>query len=371
MPKVLKFNQGVQEGTKELLRFLLSEEKVKGVVALKERPHQQGIGYSLITDPQDLHNAHPLYPLMPSNAGKIISHLTLKGPTPQPLAVVAKPCEMRAFIELAKRTQGSVENILLISQTCPGVLLLKTILNGSLEDHISSYWQSAQKNEVYPEIRPTCKGCVDFIPENADLVVSVAGNRDSGKECEILLNSPKGESFAEGLKGQSGEKELTTKESQELQEKRKDERKKIFDEVETEKPGVEGLIQLFGKCIGCHGCRQVCPLCYCDLCFFDSQQNEHHPITFERQLDLRKGVRLPPNTIFYHLGRLMHMSISCVGCGMCSDVCPVDIPVSSIFTKVGDAVQKTFQYKPGKDIEEPVPSGTYKEEEFTEIGEQS
>ncbi|MBS3818876.1 Coenzyme F420 hydrogenase/dehydrogenase, beta subunit C-terminal domain [bacterium] len=372
MPKVLKLSQGVQEGTKELLRFLLSEEKVKGIVTLKERSPQQGMGYSLITNPQELPNTRPLYPLMPSNAGKILSHLTLKGPSPQPLAVVAKPCEIRAFIELAKRAQGGVENILLISQTCPGVFPLQMSVNGGLKEKLSSYWKSAQKNEVFSEIRSTCKGCVDFIPQNADIVVSVAGSKDSEKECEIFLNTSKGESFVEGIKGsKAAEKEITNKQTQELLDKRKEGRKKMFDQVEAEKPEIEGLVQIFGRCIGCHGCSHVCPICYCDLCFFDSQQNEHLPQTFERYLDLRGGLRLPPDTVFYHLGRLMHTSISCVGCGMCSDVCPVDIPVSSIFTKVGEAVQKKFQYTPGKDIEEPVPSGTYKEEEFKEIGEQS
>lgn len=64
------------------------------------------------------------------------------------------------------------------------------------------------------------------------------------------------------------------------------------------------------------------------------------------------------------------MSVSCIGCGMCTDVCPVDIPVSTIFSRVGESVQKIFDYRPGMDVEEVLPFAVYKEEEFQEIGEQ-
>ena len=140
--------------------------------------------------------------------------------------------------------------------------------------------------------------------------------------------------------------------------------------METETKGIEGIIKFFGKCIGCHGCGSVCPLCYCDLCFFDSQQNESLPVAYESEMERKGGTRVPAGTIFYHLGRLAHMSVSCTGCGMCADVCPVNIPVSTLFSKVGESVQKAFAYSPGLDVEEPVPFAIYKEEEFTEIGEQ-
>jgi len=64
------------------------------------------------------------------------------------------------------------------------------------------------------------------------------------------------------------------------------------------------------------------------------------------------------------------MAVSCVSCGMCSDVCPVNIPVATVFSKVGSSLQKEFDYFPGKNIEQPAPQGTYKEDEFTKIGEQ-
>ena len=63
------------------------------------------------------------------------------------------------------------------------------------------------------------------------------------------------------------------------------------------------------------------------------------------------------------------MSFSCVGCGQCSDVCPVDIPVASVFKKTGEETAALFDYVPGRDSEESIPVMVFKEEEFEELGE--
>ena len=76
---------------------------------------------------------------------------------------------------------------------------------------------------------------------------------------------------------------------------------------------------------------------------------------------------MPPNTVTFQMGRLAHMAISCVGCGMCSDVCPADIPVSNIFSKVGESVQKMFDYLPGRDVNESIPITTFEEQELEEM----
>lgn len=370
MSKVLRINKSVDEGMKALLEFLLKKNKVKGIITLKKINANQGICYSLIIRPEELKDALPLFPLMPANGGKLLSRFTIRGPLKESIAVIAKPCELRAFIELVKREQGSLENFLFISQTCPGVYPLEMSVNGNLEKKLSQYWNVAQGAEIIPDIRPACKICLHFVPKNADMIVSLIGEKDTDKKCEIFLNTGKGEEFAAGMEGEIREKELENKEIDLLKNKREEERKKLFEEIRIETQGIEGLIKIFGRCIGCHGCSNVCPICYCDLCFFDSQQNESHPFSYESDLERRGGLRIPSGTIFYHLGRLAHMSISCTGCGMCADVCPVNIPVSTIFSKVGESVQKAFDYTPGMDIEEPVPFGTYREEEFTEIGEQ-
>ncbi|MFW6136922.1 MAG: 4Fe-4S binding protein, partial [Candidatus Aminicenantaceae bacterium] len=117
-------------------------------------------------------------------------------------------------------------------------------------------------------------------------------------------------------------------------------------------------------------CSHACPICFCTLCDFESKTLEYQPQSFSSEMIQKKGMKVPPGNIFFHLGRMTHMAVSCIRCGMCTDVCPVNIPVASIFSKVGESLQETFDYIPGRDVEEPAPTGTYKEEEFAGVGEQ-
>lgn len=83
----------------------------------------------------------------------------------------------------------------------------------------------------------------------------------------------------------------------------------------------------------------------------------------------RKGaLKMPADTLLYHLTRLNHMVTSCVGCGMCSEACPNDVPVFDIFKLVGYYVQKEFDYVPGRSIDEEPPLVVFKEDELGNIG---
>ena len=66
----------------------------------------------------------------------------------------------------------------------------------------------------------------------------------------------------------------------------------------------------------------------------------------------------------FHVGRLSHMSLSCVSCGLCSDACPVSIPVAEVFSYVADQTQRTFEYDAGIDREETLPIQVYRLDEI-------
>ena len=369
MAQLLKINKSVDQGLIAFLEDLLKEKKVGGVVSLKKIRGGPGISYSLITRPEELDDALPLFPLMPANSGKILSRLTLRGPLKDPVAVVLRPCELRAFIELVKRKQGSLENFVFISPTCPGVYPLEMSVDGDLEALASRYQDQVRSGPDIPEIRPACRSCVYFTPHNADIIVSLIAEEGLDRSCSLFLNTKKGEALADGMAGEKREQDLSSQELARFSEHRKAARQKLFDDMGAETKGIQGLIKLFGKCIGCHACGNACPICYCDLCFFESQPNESRPSSYQADLEKKGASRIPAGTLFYHIGRMAHMSVSCVGCGMCMDVCPVRIPVGTLFSRVGEAVQKTFEYTPGINVEEPLPVAVYKEEEFAQIGE--
>jgi len=364
----LHINEGAEETVRELLRSLLESGKVDAVLALGRTGNPSGgVAYALFRDPDAFGadgEALPLLPFMPANAGGLLSRLTLEEPLDEPVAAVIKPCELRAFIELVKLNQGSMENVLLISSTCGGVYPLDAGIDGSLEEKLPEYWEGVARGALSEEVRPTCRACQHFVPDGADITVALLGQADLGTRCTLHLNTERGAAFASDMEGTpvSGKPEREAIEHS--QGEREAFREALFARVGV---GLKDLIHTFGRCISCHGCKTVCPICYCHLCYFDSQNCERPTGYYEGELGRKGGLRMPSDTVYFQLGRMAHMALSCVGCGMCTDVCPAGIPVSTMFSKVGAAAQAVFDYEPGRDVAEEVPLRTFEEEEFAQV----
>jgi len=320
MDNQLKLQKSAEQGLIDFLGFLLENDKVSAVFTLRKTGKESVFDYGLITDPQMLKDTIPLHPYMPANVGQQLSRFT---PMKKPIAVVIKPCELRGFIELVKRSQGTLDHFLLISTTCGGAFRFETTVKGQGDEHLPDYWEAVTQGENFEAIRPTCKACEYFVPMNGDVTVSLVGeNLDN--ECVFVLHTEKARKMAEGFEGEESEGELGSSVIDALREKRQAEKAKLFEEI--------GMI--------------------------------------EKEL-LRKGaLRLPSDTILYQIGRLNHMSFSCVGCGMCTEICPAGIPVSAIFMRTGEETAKIFDYVPGRDVNEPVPVTVYKEEELSTLGEE-
>jgi formate dehydrogenase subunit beta len=173
--------------------------------------------------------------------------------------------------------------------------------------------------------------------------------------------------MVEGVEGDRAEAEIETAELTELKAKRQTQKETLDTELQLDGFGLDGLVTLFGRCVNCRNCREVCPICYCKLCDFDSAGYERDLNSYGAELEKRPGVRVPPDTVLFHLGRLSHMAVSCVACGMCSDVCPVDIPVSALFARAGESIQGVFDYVPGRNENEELPMVRFEMEELEEL----
>jgi formate dehydrogenase (coenzyme F420) beta subunit len=113
----------------------------------------------------------------------------------------------------------------------------------------------------------------------------------------------------------------------------------------------------------------VCPICYCKTCVFKSGLFDHNPTQFAHWSKQKGALRMPADTTLFHMTRLNHMALSCVGCGMCTEACPAELPVGMVFRAIGQRVQETFDYTPGLSIEDALPLVTFKADEWTEVGE--
>ena len=115
-------------------------------------------------------------------------------------------------------------------------------------------------------------------------------------------------------------------------------------------------------------CMTVCPISYCKTCLFRGPVFDHDPIQYMQWAESKGALRLPSDTMLFHLTRMNHMALSCVGCGACTSACPADLPVASVFGAVGESVQAAFAYVPGRDMDEKLPLITFQENEWLEVG---
>jgi formate dehydrogenase subunit beta len=361
--KALEIDKPPDSALKDVVTFLFEKKGFGGVFALAKKNTGE-YAYTLITDKDKIDCIVPSFPFMPANAGKLISRMTMIEATERPLAVILRPCELRALFELVKLEQARLDNLLLISYTCNGVFTLATKNNG-LEEKVAQYWEKAKTGEFVAGIRECCTICEDFVPVNADIILDLAG-QDTSQKTTLFLKTPKAKATLQGMNVPLVEKNLESTDIETIQRKRAEHKQHVFAELKTEELGWNHLIDLFGRCIHCRACSSVCPICYCKLCYIDLPEQDRTPLSWERELNKDGAIRLPTDTVIYHLVRLLHVSIMCVGCGMCSDVCPTNIPIATIFTKIGSHIQDEMDYAPGKDLEQKMPLAVVNPEDFVE-----
>ena len=206
----------------------------------------------------------------------------------------------------------------------------------------------------------------------ADLTIGLVGV-DLDKGLLLRANTEEGEQILEKLS-------LTGETDNEMAKKREaavsqllavinKKRQKFFDQTKTEVGGLENLSAVFAPCIKCHNCKTVCPVCYCRECFFDSPTFDLEADRYLGLAEKRGAIRMPVDTLFFHLTRMTHMGASCVGCGCCEEACPNGIPLLKIFQLTGDSVQKLFDYIPGRSLEDELPPAAFREDELQWIGE--
>ena len=321
--------------------------------------------YHLIGSETILEAASPLPPVMPVQGARVISSITRRGKGKKKIAAIMRPCEARATIELAKLGQVDLENITLITMDCPGVMPL------------SGYFEDADKgNEVFHDasqkwdsqpMRPVCWICDKFSSTGGEDLHIGTMARKSGS---ILLvpRSSKGEDVLKKI-GLSLEEDVTDWEASvtKLTDQRKQKREQSNKTLRAGIEGIDKLTQAFSACINCHNCMRVCPICYCRQCHFDSDKMKFSFEDYLSRAERRGSLRVPTDTLLFHIGRMLHMSLSCVSCGMCEDACPTAIPVAQIFTLVGDRNREAFDYVPGRSVDEPLPLTTFEREELEEV----
>jgi len=360
---------GVSETIRAFLTSLLQKKLVDALLVPLELPNRDNVVPTIVSNPDRLQVANPLAPVMPLNSARPVSNITAVSPSPSKLGVVLRPCELRALIELVKLKQASLENLLLIGVDCLGTYSVSDYGRFVQEttSPVKDFLNNFKEGKEDPLLRKACQICEYPIPMNTDLTIGLVG-MDFDTSILIRANTAEGERVIEELGLEEGVMEGREAAISKLISQRVKRREQLFEQIQKDVHGLENLMATLAPCINCHNCKTVCPLCYCKECFFDSPVFEFEAEKYLGWAQRRGALRMPTDTLLFHLTRLNHMVISCVGCGLCTEACPNNIPVFDIFRLVGYQVQKTFDYVPGRSLDEELPLTTFKEAELTEVG---
>ena len=370
-----------------ILKSALENGTIDGVVTVRAMKGDRFSGVPvLITNPEDLiHTAGSLHCSLP-NIPRFVKEY-LEGAAKMKLAIVGKPCDIRAIIELQKRNQIETDNVTLIGLNCTGTIspatarkmyieefkvdpnriVAEDIDDGkftiTLEDGTTKSMDLKKLEEKGLGRRENCRRCLFNIPTFADLALGKWGTEDieeAGTFVEVC--SDKGRSLLESAI-EKGYITISEPKKESIEMRAQKDKMELEHAMMWRERDFNPLLEMdlpdrlkywteeFSKCIKCFGCRDVCPICYCENCLLEANR------------EYLVGGEIPPNGIF-PLTRLAHVADSCVGCGQCQDVCPMELPLSKLFTLLNSKLSEVFDYVPGIDREQRPPTTVAKDEEL-------
>jgi len=372
-----------------LLKSALESGHVDAVLAIKARDGNRYDGIPvLITDPQEvietvgaLHCASP-------NIARFVKEY-LDGASNLKIAVTCKPCDAKAIVELAKREQINIENLLLVGLNCTGTLppaatkqmfeeelginpadvVREDIEDGKLtvklKDGTERERDLAELEEKGGGRRDNCRRCETSIPTMADIACGKWGVVDR-KATFIEVCSEKGSALVDGaieaghiLVEQPDDEAIEIRKRKdkaalELARKWQERDFAPFKAMSMDER-FDYWFGQFSQCIKCFGCRDACPICYCKDCLLEPDRG------------FVLGGEIPPD-IMWPMVRAVHVMDSCINCGQCQDACSMNLPLSRFVFMLNKEISAIFKYEPGMDIDALPPCGTVTDEEVSISG---
>ncbi len=285
-------------------------------------------------------------------------HKSLNGALKEKVGLIARPCDTRGIIELAKIRQVNLDNLFIIAFEDRGMVInvsrqikkmndidpTKVVKEKIGDKGLILKFEDGKTKEVGLNIAENCTRCVRKIPVVADLGISDLILPIDSDEIILKVYSTKGEELVE--KSKINKKplpdDMKTKDAEKLKEIRETAlAKRAKDLEEWDKLPQEEKITKLQACTMCGMCIRGCPVCYCVDCILTKK---------------RKAKTINKET--YQLTRIAHVADRCVECGNCDNNCPTHLPLSLYFQSLNDSFKEKFGYTAGESLEDiPFRSG--------------
>jgi formate dehydrogenase subunit beta len=285
-------------------------------------------------------------------------HKSAQGALNDKVGIIARPCDTRAIIELAKLKQINLDNLFIIAIEDRGIVLnvgrevkkLKDINTSKIvkekigDNGLIFKFSDGSNKEVPLMPSENCLRCIRKTPIIADIAVSDIGISIDSNDIILKVFSEKGNDLLEksNITKKPLSKEIKQANSEKMAEiLKKAEEKRLKDLEEWAKLSQKEKIERLQKCTMCGMCIRGCPVCYCVDCILAQK---------------RKDKNINKET--YQLTRIAHVADRCVECGNCDNNCPMSLPLSLYFQTLNESFKKKFNYCAGESIEDiPFRSG--------------
>ena len=330
---------------------------------------KKGVRLTVVTSAGHTGQVDPFAPIAAVSGAKIASSLTSR-PSGRKVAMVLRPCEIRAMIELVKLKQVNLDDVLLIGMDCFGRYentdFAKFQEQGGTSESFLENAQAGKTSTPDFDIIGACKICEFPTAENVDMRLCAIGAGNGSVFIEAVTG--KGEEALEKSGLKSGETPAGRDEAvKKLVAGRTDARNQNFAEYRADVTNFEALGDKLAACVNCYNCRVACPVCYCKECVFVTDTFRHSGEQFMMWADKVGMLKMPNDTLFYHLTRMTHMSLFCVGCGQCTSACPNGIDLMPLFRTCADKTQARFNYQAGRSVDEEQPMAGFQSDELVEV----
>jgi formate dehydrogenase (coenzyme F420) beta subunit len=358
-----------------LLKHMLESKTVDAVYTISKGADIYDAKPVLITDPKEIINTagslHCGTLLVPKQLTKCV----LSADPNMKIGVVVKGCDAMAMYEMAKRGQINLDNIVMVGVNCGGTVRPNmarkmitekfgvdpdTVVKEEIDkgQFIIKMADGSHKGISMDELeeqgygrRSNCRRCKMKVPRQADLacgnwgvIGDKAGNTTFVEVCSekgaMVLNQAISAGALEAQPAPEKGIEIRGKVEGAMLKLGDKWRKKYFTTKGTGAEKLESIMKETSRCIRCYACVENCPICYCTECS-------------TKKAYLVEPGQVPPSFMF-HLIRFLHVADSCINCGQCEELCPMEIENSRLMHMVQNDLEGMFGYAPGVDMKLPV-----------------
>ncbi|MFX0098167.1 MAG: 4Fe-4S dicluster domain-containing protein [Candidatus Hodarchaeota archaeon] len=279
-------------------------------------------------------------------------HKKMGGALDAKIGAFARPCDIRALVELHKRRQVNFDNLILIGTEEYGQIdakpLAKYLKDNNIDpakisnvcltkDKINMVIDGKGKDFAFDDsikICHNCSNCARKTAVNADIKASFLTN-------DIILTpmTQKGLDVLEKSGNLLNLSEVNFDSASILKELEEQGNQRQLKEIEEFKAlSPEDKMKELGKCTMCGMCINSCPVCFCVDCVLKKK---------------RKAKEIDKFT--YQLTRIAHIADTCVQCGKCESNCPPKLPLNVYFNNIANMLAEKFNYVSGQSFDDIPP----------------